>query len=162
MKCHLQYYLKFVTMGTWVWSQWQCKPDHSSWHRNARRRAWTRNLDLLKHTLTGTQLVMHAITQTVSLSSQWSLLTIALGGIHIPVMKGIGVQVGGYSLMGWWVWHFTSLSITPTITSWHFCIRLIFEPLSLCSDECVYLFACVRWKWTINPLIYHQCKHLRL
>ncbi len=52
-------------------------------------------------------------------------------------MNGIGVHVGVCPLMGGWVWHFTSLSITPTITSWHFCISLIFRPLSLGLGECV-------------------------
>lgn len=106
------------------------------------RLIWKLRMDVTTHT-DGTS--KHAITQTQSLtwSGRWSLFTIGLGRAHMPVMNGIRVQVGDYSLIAGWVWHFTSLSITPTITSWHFCIRLIFRPLLPCSGEHVCLRVCV-------------------
>lgn len=100
-------------------------------------------------------------TQSLARSGQWSLFTNGLGSIHMPLMNGIRVQVGACTLIGRLVWHFTSLSITPTITSWHFCIRLIFRPVSLDPvSVCVSVSVC--WKWQINPIICHHCKHLQL
>lgn len=49
---------------------------------------------------------------------------------HIQMPVRTQVRTGVDSLMGGQDWHFTAQAIIPTITSWHFCIRLIFRPLS--------------------------------